>query len=173
MASARSEPRSQSTGLGCRGPGGPTWPRKQHARRRKPPLAALEDGEGPLIRLYGVLFVQSFWVCTLNGLANSESTILETPSLRNLLWMVAKSTNAPFLRNPGTSHSIPQNKYQHTLWFQPWFQSGVGFRPSIRSISSINASALRPAKRTLKQRLATPKAMCETTKRGNNKTPAE
>ena len=56
--------------------------------------------------------------------SNQERTIKRTPMLDG-----CEIHFAPPFRNPGMIRF--QRKYQPTLWFQPWFQSGAnGFRPS-------------------------------------------
>ena len=49
------------------------------------------------------------------------------------------------LRVPGISDSIPQRKYQQTVWFQPWFQSGAKW------ISSAHSRDQRPTNQPTSQ----------------------
>ena len=52
--------------------------------------------------------------------------------LPNCGWFSQNPEIAPPFRNPAQRNgSIPQRRYQQTLWFQSWFQSGANtFRPS-------------------------------------------
>ena len=85
---------------------------------------------------HGFKVVQDFKFCpstvstTIWGDNPMAAPLFGRPVLQPWIHFVVRAQILHHRSETLVSDSIPQRKYQQTLWFQPWFQSGAGFCPS-------------------------------------------